>query len=186
MAQGQFNLPRWDEPLVDSTGHATYAWYRFLSRQFMSGGGSTPTAQMLFLTTTSIPNVFGVYSALNSSFVGTTMSGTLTKANIFIGSAGNLATPQVVSGDGTLDETGKLLVTETGGTPFGVFATGTDASQLTGTLDDARLPANVVRWVTAPVNKTDPGNPGDVAYESGFFYVCIAANSWQRTALAAW
>ncbi len=47
-----------------------------------------------------------------------------------------------VSGDGTLNtSTGVLTVTKTSGTAFGYFATGTDASNLTGSVAAARLPA---------------------------------------------
>lgn len=47
-------------------------------------------------------------------------------------------------GDGTLAPDGTLTVTKTNGTPFGPFATGTDAADLTGTLDPARIANNSV------------------------------------------
>jgi hypothetical protein len=45
-------------------------------------------------------------------------------------------------GDGTLSNAGVLTVTKTNGVPFAYFATGTDASHLTGTLDPARIANN--------------------------------------------
>jgi hypothetical protein len=47
----------------------------------------------------------------------------------------------------------------------------------------ANLPA---RWVAVPASATAPGTAGDTAYASGFLYVCVAANTWQRTALTTW
>jgi hypothetical protein len=38
----------------------------------------------------------------------------------------------------------------------------------------------------APATATAAGTPGQVAYDSGFVYVCVAANSWRRSALTAW
>jgi hypothetical protein len=33
---------------------------------------------------------------------------------------------------------------------------------------------------TPPVTSTDPGAPGQLAYDANYFYVCIATNSWIR------
>lgn len=38
--------------------------------------------------------------------------------------------------------------------------------------------------VPAPATSTDVGNAGQIAYDSGFIYVCVAANSWKRAALS--
>jgi len=37
-----------------------------------------------------------------------------------------------------------------------------------------------------PSAETDPGTAGDVAWDSGFIYVCVANNTWKRAALAGW
>lgn len=39
-------------------------------------------------------------------------------------------------------------------------------------------------WVEVPVNSASNGVAGQVAYEAGFFYVCVASNHWQRVAIA--
>jgi hypothetical protein len=36
----------------------------------------------------------------------------------------------------------------------------------------------------APPSATAPGMPGQVTWDSGFLYVCIAQNTWVRTALS--
>ena len=38
-------------------------------------------------------------------------------------------------------------------------------------------------WVAAPVHNTSTGIAGQIAYDSGFFYVCISSNSWARVAI---
>ncbi|WP_386681807.1 hypothetical protein [Loktanella sp. R86503] len=40
--------------------------------------------------------------------------------------------------------------------------------------------------VPVPATATSPGIAGQTAYSSGFIYKCIAANTWQRVAIAAW
>lgn len=40
--------------------------------------------------------------------------------------------------------------------------------------------------VAAPGTATSVGAPGQIAYDSTHFYVCIATNSWVRATLAAW
>lgn len=40
------------------------------------------------------------------------------------------------------------------------------------------------QWQAVPANATASGIAGQVAYASGFLYVCVATNTWQRTALS--
>jgi len=37
-----------------------------------------------------------------------------------------------------------------------------------------------------PESNSDPGEPGQIAFDDQFFYVCIAPNTWKRTSLANW
>ena len=41
-------------------------------------------------------------------------------------------------------------------------------------------------WVTPPYSPTAPGNAGDVAYDANYLYLCVAANTWERAAIATW
>lgn len=52
----------------------------------------------------------------------------------------------------------------------------------------ANLPA---RWVAVPASATAAGTAGDVAYDSGFHYICVTTGAagaalWKRIALTAW
>lgn len=40
--------------------------------------------------------------------------------------------------------------------------------------------------VPVPVSATAAGKQGDIAASSTYLYVCVAANTWVRTALATW
>jgi len=40
--------------------------------------------------------------------------------------------------------------------------------------------------IDAPTNSDDPGIPGQTAYDSSYFYVCVSPNSWKRTSLSSW
>lgn len=50
------------------------------------------------------------------------------------------------------------------------------------------IPAAAVAGIQAatPASATAPGTAGSVRYDAGFLYVCVAANTWRRVALAAW
>jgi hypothetical protein len=39
---------------------------------------------------------------------------------------------------------------------------------------------------SAPASATAAGVAGQIAYASGFIYVCVATNVWQRVAIATW
>jgi hypothetical protein len=41
-------------------------------------------------------------------------------------------------------------------------------------------------WVAAPVTAASTGTSGQIAYDAGQLYVCVATNTWVRTALATW
>ena len=45
------------------------------------------------------------------------------------------------------------------------------------------MPAEIV---TAPGSATSNGVAGQIAYDSGFMYICIATNTWRRVAIASW
>jgi hypothetical protein len=37
-----------------------------------------------------------------------------------------------------------------------------------------------------PTSATDTGNTGDIAWDSDYIYICVAANTWKRVAIATW
>lgn len=49
-----------------------------------------------------------------------------------------------------------------------------------------RSTSTMLRKVTVPSTATSSGALGDVAYDASYLYVCTAANTWVRAALATW
>ena len=43
-----------------------------------------------------------------------------------------------------------------------------------------------IKLVAVPASATAAGSPGEIAYDSTHFYVCVAADTWRRTNLSAW
>lgn len=45
---------------------------------------------------------------------------------------------------------------------------------------------NGLPWVEIPASASAPGMIGQMAYASGFIYVCVSSGAWQRVAIADW
>jgi hypothetical protein len=43
-----------------------------------------------------------------------------------------------------------------------------------------------LEWTAVPASAAATGTAGQIAYESGFLYVCVAADTWQRVVIATW
>lgn len=54
------------------------------------------------------------------------------------------------------------------------------------TVTFSTLSANLIVSNTAPVTASSNGLAGTIAFDSGFFYVCVANNTWKRTNLSTW
>ena len=61
-------------------------------------------------------------------------------------------------------------------------ANGSDTVNVPGILSAATL---IETTTHTPSSATDTGTTGQIAWDSGFIYVCIATNSWKRVAIAA-
>jgi len=45
---------------------------------------------------------------------------------------------------------------------------------------------NGLQWVSAPASTNSPGNPGDIAFDGNYYYICMDTNLWRRTTLVVW
>lgn len=61
-----------------------------------------------------------------------------------------------------------------------------DASKPISTLTQTALDGKLATWVTAPATTSSTGTAGQIAYDSGYIYICTASNTWKRAALATW
>lgn len=57
--------------------------------------------------------------------------------------------------------------------------------QYLGLIYQALLADKVLNLVPVPATATSPGTAGQVAASAGFFYLCIATDTWRRVAIAA-
>ena len=44
----------------------------------------------------------------------------------------------------------------------------------------------VLPSTTTPVGPTNTGRKGEIRYDSDYLYICVATNTWKRTALSTW
>ena len=67
----------------------------------------------------------------------------------------------------------------------GQVGIGTGTGSITALLD---VNSDLIRVRTAktPSSASATGNAGDICWDSNYVYVCVAANTWKRTALATW
>ena len=79
------------------------------------------------------------------------------------------------------------LFTNKAGTGAPTFQTGL---QVTGVVTATTFDGNVSGEVTlegaAPATATSTGTAGDIRYNANYVYVCVATNTWKRSALATW
>jgi len=59
-------------------------------------------------------------------------------------------------------------------------------SPSTRTITIATLGANLVFSNSVPANSTSSGIAGTIRYDSSYVYVCVANNTWKRSALSTW
>lgn len=88
----------------------------------------------------------------------------------FNGSA-NINLPGVNT-EGNQDTTGNAATATTASACSGNSATATVATRVSNT--------------AAPSTASDTGTAGEVRYDSGFIYVCVATDTWVRAALSTW
>jgi hypothetical protein len=57
---------------------------------------------------------------------------------------------------------------------------------LTNTGGNSELEWKTVARATAPTSNSASGQAGQIAFDSGYIYVCVATNTWKRASLASW
>jgi hypothetical protein len=54
------------------------------------------------------------------------------------------------------------------------------------TLSNVALSSITITQSFTPALSTSTGTMGRIAWDTNYFYVCIATNTWKRIALSAW
>lgn len=68
----------------------------------------------------------------------------------------------------------------------GVKVDGTTITISNGVISSTNSGGSGISWVSVPSAADSTGTAGQVAYDSDYFYVCVATNTWKRTALSTW
>ena len=67
-----------------------------------------------------------------------------------------------------------------------VAGTGLIGTETTGLTTMSIDPTLISVRTAAPATAASACNPGNWAYDSTFFYICVATNSWKRVGVVAW
>jgi hypothetical protein len=59
-------------------------------------------------------------------------------------------------------------------------------SPSTRTITVAAIGANITFSNSVPANSSSNGNAGTIRYDSSYVYICVANNTWKRSALNTW
>jgi len=99
--------------------------------------------------------------------------------------------PAIAGANGlTYTNTGPLSAPEPPlGTYFAVIETQDGGDVATNSLAGkikTHAQMGVPNLVTAPASASATGTAGQVAYDTSYFYVCTATNTWKRVAIATW
>lgn len=147
----------------------------------------------------------GVLGASGIITVAPTLANGSVPSNYIIG----VATEDIPNGeDGLVTHFGKVRGVNTSAFAVGdvLYASPTVSGGLTATRPEA--PNNIVSmaavlssgnngilfvrphvediWQGVPASATATGRKGDNAFDSNYFYVCVATNTWKRTPLTTW
>jgi hypothetical protein len=63
-----------------------------------------------------------------------------------------------------------------------------DSDTLSGSfsIDVSGVTGEITLEGSAPASATSSGTAGDIRYDASYLYVCVATNTWKRSALATW
>lgn len=87
-------------------------------------------------------------------------------------------------------KTSLATVSDASETVKGIVELATSAETTSGLAiqaSDTRLSdTRNIKFVTAPATAASTGTAGTVAYDTDYFYVCTATDTWKRFALSTW
>jgi hypothetical protein len=54
------------------------------------------------------------------------------------------------------------------------------------TIDSTDLLADKISDISAPSVSIDPGETGQIKFDSEYIYICVATNTWKRSPISSW
>ena len=82
-------------------------------------------------------------------------------------------------------DTGEIFTYDNNGDPQ-LLGSGSTPASHTHTESDITDLKSYTEKVAVPATATSTGTAGQVAFESGFAYFCVADDTWERVAIATW
>lgn len=61
-----------------------------------------------------------------------------------------------------------------------------DASKPVSTDQQTALDGKLNTWASVPASASATGTAGQMAYASGYLYICVGTDTWERVAIATW
>jgi len=145
------------------------------------GIGTTTPTQAIQVYVAAADSLIAISRGDNTKICGFSLSpnGAYSASNVIwgFGMQGNSNNFNIWTYNGSV-ETSIMSTKNTGEVGFGTTAP-------TAKLD---VNSDIIRLRTAktPASATAAGNAGDICWDANFVYVCVATNTWKRSAIAAW
>jgi len=153
---------------TNDSGNNNSAFGNFSLYSNISGDGNVAIGASASSNTTGNNNIaIGLGSLQNNTTGGSNIAIGVTSSNLGISN-----TNSIVIGTGAV------------GLGSNTTVIGNTATTVTGLYGNIRLVSGMATVIPATI--TAPGTLGDIRVTSTFIYVCIATNSWRRTALTTW
>ena len=143
----------------------------------------------------NIQNINSFGNLVSADFIATAPDGTDSSKYIDMGINGNNFSSSAWTVSGADDgyvyvNSGNLtLGTDTPGTTVKVHVGGTLAGNVVTTFNSSNVAINgnlILGNTYVPSANNSIGTPGQIAWSSGYVYICVAPNSWRRANLAIW
>lgn len=77
-------------------------------------------------------------------------------------------------------------VTAVGSEDLFIVVANTAGNAVTSSITTDVLMRSLTSIVSAPTTSSTTGTAGQIAFDSGYIYYCVATNTWKRAALSTW
>jgi hypothetical protein len=147
-----------------------------------SGGAAIPTMRFIRTTTSAVTSFVG-----QINWRQTQTDGSVVAVGNIIASSNN--SPATLNGTITIQAEKEIILQSTS-TGSWLNASGTGVTVNSDL--DATAPLDVVgdtvrlRTARTPASASATGNAGEICWDTDYVYVCVATNTWKRTALSTW
>ena len=160
--------------------------------QFNDGGSFGGNNKMVYtaasgvLTLTNYGQFNNIQVGFNAGVITTNSAGNMTLQPFYGINAGSIIIGGTANSDITLTPNGSGLVQISGAYKLPGAVTSTDGFVLSCQTDGSTLWDHPHAISGTPASSTATGKQGSIQYDSSYFYVCVATNTWRRVALSSW